>query len=108
MFLLPNGACITKLAFLSAARSEDLAIFQEFLNYGWDINSTEFGEPALRYRFLPCCPLILVPDAIFDRLIVGNETCVVGSWSMVPIPTNHMIEVLPLLLLHHLNHPSPL
>lgn len=47
--LLSNGARITDQAFMGACHNEDLPIFQEFLNHGWDINSTEFeGEPALR------------------------------------------------------------
>jgi hypothetical protein len=54
--LLSNGARITKITILAAARNEDLLIFQEFLNHGWEINSTEFGGPALRHELSPYCP----------------------------------------------------
>jgi hypothetical protein len=39
---LLHGARITELAFLGAARS------QEPIDHGWDINSTRFGDKALR------------------------------------------------------------
>ena len=55
-FLLSNGAHITQQTFLAATRNKDLPIFQEFLNHGWNINSTEFGGPALRHELLPSCP----------------------------------------------------
>lgn len=47
--LLSQGARITRQAFRDAVYSRDTTIFQEFLDHGWDINSAEFGDPALRY-----------------------------------------------------------
>jgi hypothetical protein len=74
--LLSSGACITDMAFIGATHNEDPAIFQEFLNHGWDINSTEFGDPALRYQFLILYSLIPISKQYSDRLVVSNETCV--------------------------------
>jgi hypothetical protein len=48
MPLLFYGARITEPAFLAAVRYPDNTIFQIFLDFGWDINSLDFGEPALR------------------------------------------------------------
>ena len=62
--LMSNGAHITKQTFLAAIRNEDFPIFQEFLNHGWDINSTEFGDPALRCELSPsrsCLSLLTHP-----------------------------------------------
>jgi hypothetical protein len=47
MPLLFYGARITEPAFLGATSYPDNTIFQIFLDFGWDINSLEFGEPAL-------------------------------------------------------------
>ena len=47
--LLSQRARITYSAFYGATSRENTAIFQEFLDHGWDINSTEFEDPALRY-----------------------------------------------------------
>lgn len=46
--LLSHGANITEPAFLGATSRPDNRVFQAFLNHGWDINSTEYGETALR------------------------------------------------------------
>jgi hypothetical protein len=73
--LLANGARITDLAVSGATYSKNPAIFEEFLNHGWDINSTGFGSPALRYQFLLFSALILKSD-VFNRLVVGDEACV--------------------------------
>ncbi|KAK0105328.1 hypothetical protein ONS95_004291 [Cadophora gregata] len=46
--LFEKGARITESVFLEAAIREGVELFEIFLKYGWDINSVEFGEPALR------------------------------------------------------------
>lgn len=47
--LLSHGAQITEGSICLAAARGDVVAFQAFLDYGWDINSLEFGQPALRY-----------------------------------------------------------
>lgn len=62
--LMSNGAHITKQTFLAAIRNEGFPIFKVFLNHGWDINSTEFGDPALRCELSPsrsCLSLLTRP-----------------------------------------------
>jgi hypothetical protein len=45
--LLSHGAELSESAFI--ASTSRVAVFEEFLDHGFDINSTEFrGEPALR------------------------------------------------------------
>ena len=45
--LLSHGATLHESAFIASLRH--VAVFEEFLAHGFDINSTEFrGEPALR------------------------------------------------------------
>lgn len=46
--LLSHGARITDGSFCGAAGRRDVKAFEAFLDHGWDINSLEFGEPALR------------------------------------------------------------
>ncbi|CZR65974.1 uncharacterized protein PAC_15874 [Phialocephala subalpina] len=45
---LIHGAKITQRTFLGATRRQDVVAFQAFLDHGWDINSVEFDQPALR------------------------------------------------------------
>lgn len=47
--LLAHGAQITEGSICLAVTRGDVIAFQAFLDYGWDINSLEFGQPALRY-----------------------------------------------------------
>ena len=47
--LFENGACITENVFLEGVTREDVELWEIFLKYGWDINSLEFGQTALRY-----------------------------------------------------------
>lgn len=49
--LLSHGARISEMAFLGACMSQAPAVFQQFINHGWDINSAKFGDPALRYAY---------------------------------------------------------
>lgn len=46
--LLSHGAHITQWSFCAAAARGHVIAFQAFLDHGWDINSLDFGEPALR------------------------------------------------------------
>lgn len=46
--LLSQGARLNRMSFIGVVRSRDPAMFEELLQHGWDINSTEFGSPALR------------------------------------------------------------
>lgn len=46
--LLSRGARLKEISFIGATRTRNPALFEEFLKHGWDINSTEFGSPALR------------------------------------------------------------
>lgn len=50
--LLDHGAQVTESVFRRACGSKDLVVFQCLLDHGWNINSTPFGEPALRYEAL--------------------------------------------------------
>ena len=45
--LLAHGATLTYIAFLKAIHREEPAVFQQLLDHGWDIDSTEFGRPAV-------------------------------------------------------------
>jgi hypothetical protein len=47
--LLAAGANITESAFVDASHRDDNLVYQAFLDHGWDINSMEFGQPALRF-----------------------------------------------------------
>ena len=47
--LLSQGAHITFMVLHHAIYRRDTAIFQEFLDHSWDINPTEFEDPALRH-----------------------------------------------------------
>ncbi|PVH86239.1 ankyrin [Cadophora sp. DSE1049] len=46
--LFEKGAHITENVFLEAITREGVELFEIFLKYGWDVNSVEFGQPALR------------------------------------------------------------
>lgn len=46
--LLSHGAQITNWSFCGAAARGDVTAFQAFLDHGWDTNSLDFGQPALR------------------------------------------------------------
>jgi hypothetical protein len=48
--LSSHGARITRPAFNQAMARKDPVVFQAFLDYGWDVNSTEFKHPPLRYE----------------------------------------------------------
>jgi hypothetical protein len=45
--LLFTGGLITEVAFIGALHRDDNITFQALLDHGWDINSMEFGQPAL-------------------------------------------------------------
>ncbi|KAK7732807.1 hypothetical protein SLS57_000750 [Botryosphaeria dothidea] len=45
--LLSHGIPINEQAFLGACTAEEPAVFEQFIDHGWDINSTEFGHTAL-------------------------------------------------------------
>ena len=48
--LLSKGAKVDRMSFLGSANRGDPTMFELFIKYGFDINSTEFGEgTALRY-----------------------------------------------------------
>jgi hypothetical protein len=47
--LLSAGALITESAFIGASHRDDNIVYRAFLDHGWDINSMEFGQPALRF-----------------------------------------------------------
>ncbi|KAH8690660.1 ankyrin repeat-containing domain protein [Talaromyces proteolyticus] len=94
--LLSKGARITSLAFSGAAYNKDPTIFQEFLNYGWDINSTEFGDPALR---------LVVDDEICVRWFLehGADPNQQNDKGMTPLATAALrpsINILELLIIH--------
>lgn len=46
--LLSNRARLTKLGFLAACRNFSIPTFRALADHGWDVNSLEFGGPALR------------------------------------------------------------
>lgn len=50
--LLAAGANITESAFIGASHRDDNIVYQAFLDHGWNINSMEFGQPALRFVHL--------------------------------------------------------
>ena len=47
--LLSAGASITETVFQGAGRRDDNLVYQALFDHGWDINSMEFGQPALRH-----------------------------------------------------------
>ncbi len=51
--LMSQGAQVNENAFYFACSKHNVAIFEALLEFGWDINSVEFGEPALRYASSP-------------------------------------------------------
>ncbi|KAI4917882.1 uncharacterized protein J4E92_008819 [Alternaria infectoria] len=46
--LLKHGATLSFLAFLEAFEREETAVFQKLIDYGWDVDSTEFELPAVQ------------------------------------------------------------
>lgn len=46
--LLSNGAKLGFSSFRHLLRIGDISILEAFLEHGWDLNSTEFGEPFIR------------------------------------------------------------
>ena len=46
---LAAGANITESAFVGASHRDDNLAYQAFLDHGWDMDSMEFGQPALRF-----------------------------------------------------------
>jgi hypothetical protein len=51
--LLSHGATLNDDSFQEAIEREELTIFQQLLNHGWNINTTEFGRPAITSVSLP-------------------------------------------------------
>lgn len=47
--LLSAGANITGSAFIGSSHRDDNTVYQAFLDHDWDINSMEFGQPALQF-----------------------------------------------------------
>lgn len=47
--LLSHGATFTDHSFYKAIDREEPAVFQQLLDCGWDIDSTEFGSPAVTF-----------------------------------------------------------
>jgi hypothetical protein len=45
-----SGAQITLNSFQSAFARHDLVAWQAFIDHGWDINSVEYGDVAIRYE----------------------------------------------------------
>ena len=73
--LLAAGANITESAFVGASHRDDNLVYQAFLDHGWDINSMEFGQPALRFVHPPGvsqaktefkCPKVLQPTTLTE------------------------------------------
>lgn len=46
--LLNHGATLSFLAFLAAFERKETAVFQKLIDYGWDVDSTEFELPAVQ------------------------------------------------------------
>ncbi|KAJ5084907.1 ankyrin repeat-containing domain protein [Penicillium alfredii] len=46
--LLAHGAKITPFTLVGACRSKNVTIFQRFQQYGWDVNTVQFGGTVLR------------------------------------------------------------
>ena len=47
--LLSKGAKLDMSCFMISINRANQGVFEELLDHGFDLNSTEFGEPALRY-----------------------------------------------------------
>lgn len=47
--LLAHGAQLKRVSFLAVCRHRSIPIFDALAEHGWDVNSLEFGGPALRY-----------------------------------------------------------
>lgn len=74
--LLAHGARINSVSFIVAVEQENVAVLQAFLDYGWDINSVEFDDPALRYGS-PSQSLRQPRQFLtHPRLVVENESLV--------------------------------
>ncbi|RDL30125.1 uncharacterized protein BP5553_10403 [Venustampulla echinocandica] len=92
--LLSHGAHITKNAFYAAALSKSTAVFQQFVNHGWDINSTEFENPGLR---------LVVRDVACTKWFLehGADPNLPGERGVTPLATAALhtsITVLELLI----------
>jgi len=46
--LLKHGATLSFLAFIEPFEREETAVFQKLIEYGWDVDSTEFELPAVQ------------------------------------------------------------
>jgi len=46
--LLKHGATLSFLAFVEAFERKETAVFQKLIDYGWDVDSTEFELPAVQ------------------------------------------------------------
>lgn len=47
--LFESGAHITESVFLEAITREGVELFEILLQFRWDVNSVEFGQPVLSY-----------------------------------------------------------
>jgi hypothetical protein len=47
--LLAAGAALSSSAYYAAIKREDIRVFEALVEYGWDIDSTEFGSPVVSY-----------------------------------------------------------
>ena len=81
-FLLDQGVTISSNAMILALGDTDdaIAMFQTFLDHGWDINSkTDLGVPMLKYDFPPSESGIVITlssrtDVAICRHVVRDET----------------------------------
>ncbi|KAJ5900533.1 ankyrin [Penicillium subrubescens] len=78
--LLEHGAQVTEAVFRRACNSNDLVVFQAFLDHRWDINSRPFGEPTLRYEALPDLERLLIHPNKSDDTKRGSRTLVLRTW----------------------------
>ena len=47
--MFSHGATLKDSSFSKAISREEPAVFQQLLDHGWDINTTEFGCPAVTF-----------------------------------------------------------
>lgn len=77
--LLSNGAKLDASSFRHLLRMDNISVLEAFLEHGWDVNSTEFGEPFIRQVFFSsCCYLCWLMWLHTHRISVGKPDVI--SW----------------------------
>jgi ankyrin repeat protein len=71
--LLSSGAKLNISSFSHLSRMADIRLLEIFLAHGWDINSTEFGNPFIRQVLMSVLSHILTNLAVYFIRLSGSK-----------------------------------